>query len=218
MNPPAEEPESMQIEEGGDQALPQIPNFPALRAQQIEGGSQFRSVAIPPHRLTPLKTHWATICDPIVSQLKLQVKVDMKTRRVLLRTCAQTESPQALSKAADFVHAFILGFDVNDAMALLRLDDLFIQSFDVSDVKTLHGDHLSRAIGRISGKDGRIKYAIENATTTRIVVADSKIHILGSFQHIKMATDSICRLIRGAPPSKVYGNLRNVAARANERF
>jgi len=144
--------------------------------------------------------------------------VNMKTRSVELRTSSHTTDTGALQKGEDFVKAFTLGFDTDDAIALLRLDDLYIETFEIKDVKTLQGEHMSRAIGRIAGKDGKTKFAIENSSKTRIVLADQKIHILGGFKNIHIAREAIVSLILGAPPGKVYGNLRTVASRMKERF
>jgi RNA-binding protein PNO1 len=168
--------------------------------------------------MTPLRAQWETLMSPIVEYLKLQIRFNPQNRCVELKTSEATEDSGAAQKGQDFVEAFMMGFEVQDAVALLRLDDLFIDSFLVTDVKMLAGDHLSRAIGRVAGQDGKTKYAIENATRTRIVIADQKIHILGSFANIKLARDAICNLIIGAPPGKVYNQMRNVARRLNERF
>ena len=70
---------------------------------------------------------------------------NIKTRQVEIRsppsptTTGGTQSKAepsgdeaaTLQKAADFVRAFICGFEVDDALALLRLDDLFLDSFQV---------------------------------------------------------------------------------------
>jgi RNA-binding protein PNO1 len=151
-------------------------------------------------------------CRPI------KIRSSISGKKVELKTKQDTPDVSNLQKCADFVHAFILGFDIADALALLRMDELYVDSFEIKDVKTLRGEHLSRAIGRLSGKGGKTKYAIENSTQTRIVIADTKIHILGSFVRIKVAWDSLCSLILGSPASKVYSKLRAVSANLGERY
>jgi RNA-binding protein PNO1 len=205
---------TMQIDEESRPRFP--PSDPTTSPTVLR--IQSRKVPIPPHRMTPLKTSWPKIYPPLVEHLKLQVRMNVKSRAVEMRTSKHTTDAGALQKGEDFVRAFTLGFDVDDAIALLRLDDLYIETFEIKDVKTLQGEHLSRAIGRIAGKDGKTKFAIENTTRTRVVLADSKIHILGGFSNIRIAREAVVSLILGAPPGKVYGNLRSVAGRMKERF
>lgn len=185
---------TMQVDEEGH------PHFPPTEDPSITRVFETRKVRIPPYQMSRLKACWSKIYPPLVEHLKLQVRVNLKNKCVELRSSKHTTESGALQKGEDFVRAFCLGFDVDDAIALLRLDDLFIETFEIKDVKTLNGEHLGRAIGRIAGKDGKTKFAIENASRTRVVLADSKIHILGGFKNIHIAREAIVSLILGSPP------------------
>ncbi|KAK4166740.1 hypothetical protein QBC43DRAFT_313234 [Cladorrhinum sp. PSN259] len=211
--PPASDDTEMVVdEEGRPRFAPGKDVDPVRRAET-------RKVPIPPNRMSALKNNWTKIYPPLVEHCKLQVRMNVKDKRVELRSSRFTQSNDSLQMGADFVSAFAMGFDIDDAIALLRLDSLYIQSFDIKDVRqTLGPDALGRAIGRIAGKDGKTKFAIENATKTRIVLAGSRVHILGAFENIGMARESIVSLVLGAQPGKVYNNLRIIAGRMKERF
>ena len=125
-----------------------------------------------------------------------------------------------MQKGADFIRACVLGFEVKDAIALIRLDDIYLESFDIRDVKFFDkkSDHWMRAIGRIAGQYGKIKYSIENATNTRIVIFGFKVHILGGFTSIRLARNAVSRLVMGSAPGNVYAKLRVVSSRLQHRF
>jgi RNA-binding protein PNO1 len=191
-----------------------IPRYPLhgsvlTRRQDPVRKSDIRKVPIPPHRMTPLKSSWPKIYVPLVQHLKLQVRMNTKSKCVELRSSKHTESPSSLQSGVDFVHAFAMGFDVDDAVALIRVPELYIETFEIKDVKTLSGEHLGRAIGRIAGKDGKTKFAIENASRTRIVLADSKISILGSFKNIHVARESIVSCTRSLGLVLMVGSVTN---------
>lgn len=208
--------EDMEVDNSGTE-VPAAPIFPADKTRKLVKREE-RKVPVPHHRLTPLKNNWTKIFTPIVENLKLNIRFDTKSRVVQIRTSENTDDISNLQKAADFVQAFIYGFDVDDALALLRLHDLYVETFDIKDVKlSLSGDHVGRAVGRIAGKGGKTRFTLENATKTRIIVADSRIHILGAFQNIAAVRRAICNLILGSPPSKVFGNLKTYADRICER-
>lgn len=102
----------------------QAPSFLALKVVE-SADPQFRRVLVPSHRLSPLRAQWMKIYAPLVEHLKLQVRFNPKTRAVEMRSSQYTVETGALQKAADFVRAFTLGFEVDVQSPLLT----FIQSY-----------------------------------------------------------------------------------------
>ncbi len=141
-----------------EQDLPEKPSFSPLAGGEDGQKMQFRRIPVPQHRMTPLKASWMQLYEPITKNLKLDMRMNLKTkkvsrraawrmrmcaeqrshrtiRQVEIKTTASTPNNDMLQKAADFVHAYILGFEVRDAIALLRMDDLYVEGFEIKDVK-----------------------------------------------------------------------------------
>ena len=113
----------MQVDEEGR------PKFPPAKDVEKSLKGEKRKILIPTHRLTGVKTNWSKIYPPLVEHLKLQVRMNISARAVEMRTSQYTVDPGALQRGEDFVRAFCLGFDLEDAIAMLRLDDLYIETY-----------------------------------------------------------------------------------------
>ena len=185
-------------------------------AKETINQNDIRRILVPSHRLTPLKNSWDTIVSLLVEKMKLMLRMNVQRRTIEIKNSNETNDNLNLQRADDFLQAYILGFELNDAVSFLRVDDIYLETFDIKDIKNLHGDHLSRAIGRITGEKGKTRHAIENSTKTRIVVADSKISVMGGFTNLKLARNAISSLIMGSPSNKVYNQLRMIAKRKSE--
>ena len=89
-------------------------------------------VTVPQHRLTPLKNSWMSLYTPVTENMKLDMRMNLKAKKVSLpateettaamqtgqdldnlqvelKTNADTPDASSVQKAADFVQAFLLG-------------------------------------------------------------------------------------------------------------
>jgi len=67
--------------------------------------------------------------------MKIQVRMNTKGKCVEIRTCDKTEDISAMQKSEEFLKAFMCGFDLQDSIAMLRLEDLYLETFEIKDGK-----------------------------------------------------------------------------------
>ncbi|XP_039030222.1 RNA-binding protein PNO1-like [Hibiscus syriacus] len=85
-------------------SLPPKPKFEPLKAHEMSDGRvQFRKVSVPPHRYSPLKKYWMDIYTPIYEQMKIDIQMNLKARKVELKTRLDTPDISTLSKLSCWV-------------------------------------------------------------------------------------------------------------------
>lgn len=178
---------------------------------------QERSIEIPMYRLKTIKQEWLKIYTAIVELGHLQIRFNWRTRIVELRTCEATSDPSYLERSISFIQAIIYGFRIEDALALMKYRDIFIESFEIGEIRKLKNSHMSRAIGRVIGRQGRTKESIENFAKCKFVLNDQRVVVLGCADNIKMAKDGIGRLVQGAEPSSIFNRLRMISAKIKDK-
>lgn len=185
---------------------------------ETEEEAQYRSILIPSHKIHQLKREWLKIYTPIVQLGKLQIRFNHKSKHVELRSCQATADLGFLERSITYIQAFLDGFKPEDAISIMKFKDVFTESFQIQEVRKLKSSHLSRAIGRIIGRNGRIKESIENFSRCKFILQDERISLLGCQENIKIAKDAIGRLIQGSEPSSIFNRLRVISTKLKDKY
>ncbi|VDQ05332.1 unnamed protein product, partial [Trichobilharzia regenti] len=80
--------------------------------------SEVRTLIVPKNRRTPVRSSWPSI----------------KTWKIFMKPSSETRDSQHLQKGCDFVNAFLKGFKYEDALAVVRIDGIYVDSFHIMDV------------------------------------------------------------------------------------
>ena len=60
----------------------EVPEFtPVAANEKVEHTMQ--AVYVPSHRYTPLRNEWENLIDPVVNQMKVNIRFDPSTRQVI---------------------------------------------------------------------------------------------------------------------------------------
>jgi RNA-binding protein PNO1 len=121
------------IETGQEELMTvDVPNITNVEtSEKIK--QEYRKVLVPTNRMKPLKENWTTIVKALVEHMKIQVKMNTKLKCIEMRSYEKTENTSALQKSEEFLKAFMCGFELQDAIAMLRLEDIYLETFEVKD-------------------------------------------------------------------------------------
>ncbi len=138
-----------------------------------------------------------------------KIDVDSKTGKVLI------ESKNSVS---NFILSNIIAginYGHNPENAIKLEDENYV--IDVIDVKTMvKHDRLKAVLGRIIGREGSTRKAIEEVTKCSVSVKDYFVSIIGPYENTHLVHEALDMLIKGASHKSFYSYLeRNKSVEAS---
>jgi len=116
--------------------------------------------------------------------------------------------------AAKAIEALGMGFGLNSVLQLKNGDWMF-EKIDIRD--SVKQSRVITVKGRMIGRGGKAKQALERLTDCEIEVKGHYIGIIGKAPDVASAVDGIIKLIQGSPHSKVYAFLERSQAQRRLR-
>ena len=202
--------------------------------EKVDENIFIRSVLIPKYKMTKIKQNWLKIYTAVIEHGNVQIRFNPLNKCVEVKTetdqtdckiSLKEKGPENISlnriyvdRCILFITAILEGFKVDDSISILKFKDVFIEKFEISEVRRMKANHLSRAIGRIVGRQGKVKETIENLSKVKFNLINNVIYLMGTTSSIVMAKDAIGRLIQGNAPNVIFNKLKIKTTKMKEKY
>ena len=109
-------------------------------------------------------------------------------------------------KTTDVIQAIARGFSPEKAFRIFEDEQITLDIIDVSKVADTPKE-LKRIMGRVIGKDGRTREALENLTGSNVSIYGKTVSTIGYVDQIQTVRKAIEMLTEGSPHASVYSFL-----------
>ncbi len=162
---------------------------------------------IPLNRIGPVIGVKGVNREKIEKDTLTKIIIDSDTGEVEIRPNKDLKDPIMLIKASNIVKAIGRGFSHQLALKLIS-DDYFLEVIRLkSYIKGNSRSQYQRIKGRIIGKKGVTKKAIEELTSINLVVSGNTISLIGTYEELQVGRDAVTKIITGSPIESVLGIL-----------
>lgn len=134
------------------------------------------------------------------------VKIEVDSEEGNVKITLKEGDPSILLKVRDVVTAIGRGFAPDKAMKLFG-DSVFLDVIDLRDYAGKSESDLRRIKGRIIGKDGRTRRAIEESTGAYVSVYGHTLSVIGEMESFRIARQALQMLLEGSRHGRVYNFL-----------
>lgn len=161
-------------------------------------------VKIPKERIAVLIGADGNVKDIIEKELSVDLKIDSESGDVAIRLKKDARDPFYLFRAKDVVIAIGRGFSPEHAFRMLQDEDEMLEVIDLRDTFGRSLSDVMRVKGRIIGKEGKTRRAIEEMSGVGLSVYGHTVSIIGDADQVEIAREAVMLLIKGCQHQTLY--------------
>ena len=170
-------------------------------------------INIPDDRIGALIGQNSGVMKSLAERTGVEFSVDSEAGAVVVRSA---DDSVAAMRATEVVKAIALGFSQQHAMRLLDDEDSVLDVVSLGSVASATPE-LTRLKGRIIGKDGLMRDAIEESTMVFVSVHGKTVALIGGLDGLQVAREALDMLVKGAPHQAVFNFLARKRSDFNQR-